>query len=76
MKLIPELDGTNHVLILRRVTKVGETEFARIKLTAQAQALVKRAMEAEPGYDADCWLRAVGTEFSDPCFSSPDFLEN
>jgi hypothetical protein len=74
VNLKAELDQKTHVLHLYRRWKtqsgqIYETIFAKIALTAQAETLVNRAMEAglEDG-DCDCWLLAAGTEFSDPAF--------
>lgn len=69
--LIAELDEHTHVLNLRRRCKVGEriveTVFSNIALTAQAEALLKRAIAAGAS-DSDCWLLATGTECTDSAF--------
>lgn len=78
MRLTIELDETKHIARLIRIVKINgqthQTDFATIALSAQAESLLKRAINAEPGYDCDCWLRATGTEFSDEIFQSKEYL--
>ena len=73
-RLTARLDLRRHVLVLTRRWKVNDivynVDFASIALTAQAETLVQRAMEADLE-GSDCWLLAAGTEFSDPAFKGP-----
>lgn len=65
------LDEKDHVLHLYRPTKFADLVLAKIALDAQAETLVKRAIQGTgPSElsDADCWLLATGTEFTDPAF--------
>lgn len=56
------LDEDYHTLSAE--TKTGVNTFA-IKLTAQAETLLRRAILAnKQGEDADCFLIATGTEFT------------
>lgn len=62
MKVELYLDETHHVLNLRTKNMLN---VATIKLTAQAEALLKRAIKATSNQeDADCFLIATGTEFT------------
>lgn len=71
MKVEVYLDERHHVLNLRGPLMQN---IASIKLTAQAEALIKRSLEAAArGEDPNCFLVATGTEFT--AFGTKDFAQ-